>query len=164
MQAEPLRSQAPGWLNSGAIADVQPIPTGRRVAASNHRVVVAPSRQEWRAPEAIKWSKRKCPSVSRREGRQDRVGWRQDRLHNPRCVVPASESALCQRAEPRTSMGQSNSTTLHVFPREFINHQQGVSFGLPDPLSFPVRRRAMVVADRGQTSTGKASGSGCKAA
>ena len=37
-----------------------------------------------------------------------------------------------------------------------------VSFGLPDPLSFLVRGRAMVAADRGQTSTGKASGSGCK--
>lgn len=31
--------------------------------------------------------------------------------------------ALCQRAKPRTSMGRSNSTGLHVFPREFINHQ-----------------------------------------
>jgi hypothetical protein len=37
-----------------------------------------------------------------------------------------------------------------------------VSFGLPDPLSFRVRGRATVAADRGQTSTGKASGSGCK--
>jgi hypothetical protein len=37
-----------------------------------------------------------------------------------------------------------------------------VNFGLPDPLSFRVREHAMVAADRGQTSTGKASGSGCK--
>jgi hypothetical protein len=37
-----------------------------------------------------------------------------------------------------------------------------VSFDLPDPLSFLVRWRAMVAADRRQNSTGKASGSGCK--
>jgi hypothetical protein len=35
-----------------------------------------------------------------------------------------------------------------------------VSFGLPGPLSFYGRARDMVLADRGQTSTEKASGSG----
>jgi hypothetical protein len=46
------------------------------------------------------------------------------------------------------------------------NHEPSavVSFGLPDPLSFLVREHAMVAADRGQTSTGKALGSGGKAA
>jgi hypothetical protein len=33
-----------------------------------------------------------------------------------------------------------------------------VSFGLPASLSFLIREHAMVAADRGQTSTGKASG------
>jgi hypothetical protein len=37
-----------------------------------------------------------------------------------------------------------------------------VSFGLPDPLRFLAREHAMVAADRGKTSAGKASGSGRK--
>jgi hypothetical protein len=37
-----------------------------------------------------------------------------------------------------------------------------VSIGLPDLLSFLIPKRAMVAIDRGQTSTGRASGSGCK--
>jgi hypothetical protein len=41
---------------------------------------------------------------------------------------------------------------------------KAVSFGLPDRLSFRPRDHAMVTSDRGQTPTGKASGSGRKPA
>jgi hypothetical protein len=47
---------------------------------------------------------------------------------------------------------------------EIVNHQLTVSFGLPPPLSFQDEDRAMVVRRSGQTSTGRASGSGCQAA
>jgi hypothetical protein len=44
--------------------------------------------------------------------------------------------------------------------REIHKPSAVVSFGLPGPLSLPAHADAMVADDRGQTSTGKASGSG----
>jgi hypothetical protein len=70
------------------------------------------------------------------------------------------------RLRERVRLGEFVTTVAllsALTPCQIHKPSTAVSFGLPDHLSFRVRQHAMVIADRGQTPTGKASGSGRQA-